>query len=536
MREVVATVTIGDRSWHLARKPMVLANDDGDRIEILAHWAEAGIRLELALFQLADPPEVVIDGAHLPGVDVALGRWSWTQATGEVALVSADESWDARVVLLLGVVTDASMRPGEVAALTISASVQPRPATVAEYAASKARFSNAPATSLGQTLPIPLGHPGDCQEWDGTAITVAASRCVYVDGTNGLIAVADGVVEAGSITLIEPESGSTRTETISFASVSDGRRYARVSVFGDGAPWTTNTLTFYAAFDQGSGGALSEASPAAPIKGVGDLALFLLRRSGVRWDRGRWRVAAELLNTYAVGGSIEQPVDPWQYLIDAVLPLAPVSLAVGPLGVYPIVHRFDVPAARTLIELNHYAPTATAIPGYVLPECLEDVVESSWLPSHRVRYAWDGALQDYRREVLVTGDARRRGEADTITTVTSLRAGSRHLAAQVGLDLPEPIPEQVLETDLLSSNAAAQLVALWRSALMSEPRRKLVYAADPGLVDLGIALLGMEVLLTDQVRGLSGVVARIEAIEYVPRGPSPLLLTLYPIGLYDTAE
>ncbi len=73
------------------------------------------------------------------------------------------------------------------------------------------------------------------------------------------------------------------------------------------------------------------------MDGAGDVLLWMLRRSTVPVDRRRFAALRERLNQYIVGGYVNAEARPWDWVVDHLLPILPLSIVGGPAGSYPIL-------------------------------------------------------------------------------------------------------------------------------------------------------------------------------------------------------
>jgi len=89
--------------------------------------------------------------------------------------------------------------------------------------------------------------------------------------------------------------------------------------------------------DSGSG---HPARDGGILGGGGDLLEHMLSLATVQVDWGKVSAAKDLLNRFRFAGTIEEPVSPIDWISANLSPLLPMSLVMGPLGVYPVVWRY----------------------------------------------------------------------------------------------------------------------------------------------------------------------------------------------------
>ena len=213
------------------------------------------------------------------------------------------------------------------------------------------------------------------------------------------------------------------------------------------------------------------------ITTAGQLLLWLLRRSGLPFDLGRTVPVAELL-THAVSGYVNDPdVSAWDYLQDVLLPMLPVTLARGPLGVYPVLLRSEAPAADVLWRWVAGEDVVAVSPA----QC-EDATGPAAL---RVAWGWDPVREAYR------GEARVGLETDPATlrvATAQARTRATRYAGSGVLDL---------EAAIVADLSTAQRVGAEQLGIRSWPLTVRTYSAPPGVV----VELGDEGSITDAAVG-----------------------------------
>tara|TARA_R110002096_G_scaffold219467_2_gene407751 strand:+ start:1365 stop:2735 length:1371 start_codon:yes stop_codon:yes gene_type:complete len=78
---------------------------------------------------------------------------------------------------------------------------------------------------------------------------------------------------------------------------------------------------------------------------AGELIAFLLSRSTLTIDWGRFDAARSGLNRFLLAGYFDSPASPWQLINDHINPILPISWLSGVDGIYPIA--FDLTSAPT---------------------------------------------------------------------------------------------------------------------------------------------------------------------------------------------
>ena len=110
-------------------------------------------------------------------------------------------------------------------------------------------------------------------------------------------------------------------------------------------------VEFIASFSTG-GGVMNE-EQTEPRRGMGEIIEYLLDYApSIDMDRGRTRTAGSLLNAMKIDGVITEPAEVWRWLRANLLPYAPVSLASGAEGMYPIVWDKDITENDTVATVD----------------------------------------------------------------------------------------------------------------------------------------------------------------------------------------
>ena len=210
---------------------------------------------------------------------------------------------------------------------------------------------------------------------------------------------------------------------------------------------------------------------------AGQLLLWLLRRSGLPFDLGRTVPVAELL-THTVSGYVNDPdVSAWDYLQEVLLPMLPVTLARGPLGVYPVLLRSEAPAADVLFRWTAGED--------VVPESPAQCEDATGPAALRVAWGWDPVREAYR------GEARVGLETDPATLRVSTSQARTRATRYAGSGVLD------LEAAIVGDLATAQRVGAEQLGIRSWPLTTRTYSAPPGVV----VELGDEGSITDAAVG-----------------------------------
>lgn len=328
----------------------------------------------------------------------------------------------------------------------------------------------------GAYYPVVYGAPGDADH--------PGSRALQVDTTSAAqrIMIAGHPVEASTVTIWGPQAAAADNRITSDAGITvrhdtddDGNAYAYVS-----GPDLSNVKLA----DDGEYYASWTGGPGLP-GGAGDVVVWLLASSTLRVDIDAWQAVRGALNAYQLAGYIDQPVAPSEYLRAVVLPMLPVSVAMGPSGLTPALWPWALTppvAARRIV----------AGPGFTRDG---DVSYVSVEPEPGVLVAYG---QDAQSQATT--------QAVTVDPATSLAA-----AVAQGLT-PAGDPEPV-ETPAVWDPATAWRMAYTRQRAAGVPPRAIPYSVDPMTWTRDALPVGSAWRLTDAALGLSDVPVMVAEVE-----------------------
>jgi len=249
-----------------------------------------------------------------------------------------------------------------------------------------------PDDVAGAPYPFPLGRPGLFVDAAGTSQDVPASPALLITqaAAQQRLLVAARQVGAGNITIVNANAEGLAPPManfgISYIIDENGITLSTVDPTSIGTWKFDGTETFYCAgwtdgitFDNG-----------ALIRGLGDAALYMLRlvRGAAVFDLGRWEAARATLNTIAIGGYVDQAVDPWTIITEQFLAGFPRCVVMpGPDGLYPAIFEAVPPdECVELVEGRDFYLLDGVRPEYATDETYSSI---------RVEYALNTASQNY---------------------------------------------------------------------------------------------------------------------------------------------
>ena len=230
------------------------------------------------------------------------------------------------------------------------------------------------------------------------------------------------------------------------------------------------------------------------LVGAGSIIRWAMEQTSITVDWRRTLPAFAQLDLYELGGFWDQSCSPWEWVAENVLPLLPCTWIPGPDGLYPVVWRLDATASTA---------NARLIDGVTC--CIEGEPKEEGADEIRSRWTLDYANglmagSTWRRRAVwhgITDRATARESSAVHLRRAQLRRGSARGAQAFAA-------EEVLTSDLVWSDRAADRILSWRSLLYSGPRKVYHVLGDeehlgglhPGMV---VALTSTRYSLTSQV-------------------------------------
>lgn len=373
---------------------------------------------------------------------VAMGHRP-ASAAASMGWLEEDAAWEDRRVLLSGSVSAEYGGDGELVTVRISA----RPWTDAgllladSQSASEATWASVPASTDGRGYPLPIGRPGEYQAADGSASYCSATPCLPVATDTLLVACAR--VTSSTVTVYSELDDDQESFSIDYSLDDQGQTVATVDLSAATSIIYDAGGRYWARWPDGG---LCLATGEI-LEQAGDVIAWALRQSSLKVDAAALEAIRSPLAGFILGGFLDSPVSPWEWLTQEILPLLPVFLLQGPRGIRPVLWR--APSAPLAIDLLSVDRGEVARDGRITEtgDPLNDLT---------IRYAWRARTGDYLRSRRIAGSG---GHLSTDEVTTSYRAFGRRVA-------PPLQTEWVYRTD------TADRILLARMAML-QPRKKL---------------------------------------------------------------
>jgi hypothetical protein len=493
----ILTVTWAGRIFRLAEVPLLLSSDDGTLrydggLELLGFTdtlggegtiQQGGSASMGATFHRTNIVSEYIKARPLEGASCELSMIFVRSGAPTV-------SYEQRLIQLSGTVSRPQMgfpgRPAGFAAFTLTArpydDITPVLSPTAAVTSRTHPAANLTAVDglAGAAYPLVFGSPG--------SDTVPGSPAYLVRTTplDRRILISSGTVEATRVALYDEDGDVYTSAPVSHAIDALGQSYAYVLLTGapvgfDNAggkhycAWTYLGLDRYGILNPFGPGGLSKA---------GDVVRYLFGRSSLRVDHPAWVAASGVLDRYTLGGYVNDPtVTVWSLVSSRLLPLLPISVRLGPDGLYPV----------SLLPLGSLAniPQLTIDPSQGLEQAspvqvtrqLSDVVNQLALS-----YLYNGREDRLSSQIIAstdTGNAARTpfAEAQRSAEIYGVREGA------------------TVDAEYISDDAGAEHALRWLLYDRGFLHMAVQIAAAPRW---GWLMVGDQVSLTSTDLGLSG--------------------------------
>jgi hypothetical protein len=488
--------------------------DDIETTEGIDLFGDSSGQLSVPL-EFLPPPGVSIAEMIARGEDLSAGR-------GELARWVEGTTYEARRVVLVGGLTDPEYGDdGEAVATTLEErlayveTLTGAPSLAVTAATwTQTRIDSLLDDSVGLTYPIVIGRPGYIASgsitgspalWVEHDIILPPAPPPYIRGA--VVVIAGHHVSAERVYLNNDQytgvdSGSTTSNRFRvvnafdfsgqavavvlwyFSSTQTGDPFAfdvshtyvnlidpdpQVSTGGEttslGSVYLDPTFTsseqlpLYVIWDDEAtfGGGLVR--DGVTIRGAGDVLAYFLGLTTIAVDWGRLAAATPLLAAYQLDGCITERTDVWTFLQDEILPLLPVSIVSGPLGIYPVVWRWDAKASDAVLTLDVDTDASIARVGRVAYDSQDRANRLS------LEYQLSYRTGNYQTSLTYGSDAD--AALDSSVTAHPLCTWSQGRTGRV--------VERSLTSAWVYDDSTAYAILEWQAAAYALPTRTVTY-------------------------------------------------------------
>ena len=509
------TLEWAGNTYRWSSAPVDVPSDDGD---IPFDGGLEPVELEVSLGTIGEvgaSTSIPFEVAFPESVDVAelisLGH-DLSEGIAEIAIWSEGSRWEDRVVVLVGPLRE-PVYGGDDGLVSFSVEdglVADR--SLIPSGSSVASAANWPASTLveaeGLTYPIVIGKPGYLRRAGSTCAAVPAlplyalptfsGDAVIEILTTGLLVAGHDVV-AGTVIVFDG-SGSYYYGLLSDTDESKNI-VSTAAIDSNVDQYATEFFTgwFY-------DGGIKKPGTNTFIHEAVDVILWALQQTSVRVDLTAWEAVRPMLSSFKVDGYIDERVSPWDWLVDNILPLLPISILPGPRGYYPVVWRLNATAEEAVAHLNAdegQVERDSAITYSKTSEVVNDFTLS---------YSPDLNRGGFRTTLRLHGDETVDVSEDVLLTraciVSRTKYGTR---------------SEELESDWVWEPATALAVLQWRAAAYALPRRSVSYAVG---AEWGWLRVGDVITVTDSEVWFAETVCLLTSVRWADETTIVLGLTV----------
>ena len=250
-----------------------------------------------------------------------------------------------------------------------------------------------------------------------------------------------------------------------------------------------------------------------PLRGAGDVLIYLARLSrGLLWDYARLDTVREHLNQYVIDGPIQpaigETITPYQWIQAHIFERLPVSLELGPRGLYVRWWDFTADASDAEVELveghggncNRISLAGTT--------ALDDV-----LGAVVVNYAYNHRTSSARESTLLSGDQVAVDDDEDGMLDPWLRRARLEYGDRPGL---------TIDLEMVDERSTAVRIASAYAKRGGCQRAQVVYSVEqyPG----GLLEPGSVVLLTDASLGWTKLPGIVQVAEWTEESTREIVI------------
>lgn len=451
-------------------------------------------------------------------------------ARAEIAIAPPGYGWEDRIVVLRGAVSQPEYGGnGEPVAFSVvqdpfddTMQVPPEAARIND-----GKFPNCAEGVRGRYYPIVFGRPGVYIDTDGTTKYIAGSPALpinYAAGVAAELLIAGHRCEATQVRIWYAidgtvDGGTTSAINIQYADDSEGQVYAYVDISGEAAEVRAAGAW---AVVWSEGPAMISPFIAAGIRTVGELLAWCAVTSSIPCHSAAFVAIGDEL-TWPIGGYIDEPVSPWEWAQDNILPIVPISLAADAEGLYPLLWRHDArrdAAIRTIRAGEGYERVGRVRYTRAPRETQNQI---------RVAWAYDSEADEHRCESMLTPEVRTGTATSGAEVLSTVRQGAT-FDARRSLAMYGETRATRIETDIVYDALTAWRIAAWKARAAATSAREVDYDCGIEVLELDV---GDVVILVDAELSLD-VLAQVAAIRVADR--STQTVTLQILDPAETAD
>jgi hypothetical protein len=393
------TLTFASREWRFATESVVIIDADSEELRY-----EGGLAAPL-IEQTFDFTAEFVAGITVP-IEIAFSEdvaklyaqgHRFSKATADLSLWLPGTAFEDRFRLMSG---------GEVQNPQFGAFGEPVSFSLAQrpfddtnqFPPANARVGtntwvDRASKASGLYYPFVFGTPGVFVDSDYEPESDIGSPALMVDINIPMkLLIAGHRVEATTVTILNETDGSSGVVSVVHERDFLGRECATVSLGGSGVGQDSDA-TYWTIWN-GDGGGFLDFKDETVLEHAGEILRLFLDATSLSLDRGRLTVAQEYLDAYRLAFYIDEAVSPWEWILQHLLPILPISFIAGDQGLYPLVWNLDAVPEDAIASL---------VAGIDLHRT-ELVTEETDNIINEIRLSFVDTNGEFRRNVTINGD------------------------------------------------------------------------------------------------------------------------------------
>jgi len=362
----ILQLDLGGRLFRFSTENVSITDQDSVIHRYLGTMSEIEYGTSFELFSTdASVPSISIDAIFPVSVaEMASNGRHLSSAQAELSIWVKGTPLEDRVVMLRGGLEGVAYgEEGDPVGFTIQSDDFTDHNLFPDVAASinKKTWSTADDKALGAVYPFVFGKPGKTQDPAGNDINVSATPAYLIQKNtspplnDGKLLIAGHRVLASTVTIFDQTTLTEATCAVTHEANGLGRICALALIDASAGDVDAELgHEYFVKWTDALGGFVSRrpSRTGKAMNDAGELLVYLLQQSSIQYDEGRVAAVADQISAYRVGGFIGERVSPWEWLVDNLLPLLPVSIGTsGAEGLYPIFWNMNATTEDAVYQL-----------------------------------------------------------------------------------------------------------------------------------------------------------------------------------------
>jgi hypothetical protein len=352
--------------------------------------------------------------------------------------------------------------------------------------------------SHGSYPPVVFGYPG--LDTGSPAYRIYPTELISAAADRSVVALGEIKANTIDVTCVNPSTQSADYTATMTVSTLDDKLGQLVSYVVPSGTWNGSTTTFtddgelWASHTTAAGGGIERNG--VVVRGLADVASYLLKTySDIQIDNARWAMWADYHNVIKIDTAIEEPINVWEYVQRALLPLTESVPRWSDKGLWLMPLRWDAALADSVghLEVGRNCERAGRLRN-------RDPV------SNRFTIRYRRSVRGFRATREIAGEPGKMGHTLNVGLASDPRVLTSFVVARSVAEWGE-VPHPALDTACLWSESSAQRVLQLKALRHAWPKRTLQLQ---GGSELERYEPGDVVTVTDTALNITSVLAIVE--------------------------